>query len=163
MRLNYVLSWWRYQVETFSALLALCKGDPPVTGGYPHKGQWREALTFSLICAWTNGWANNRDAGDLRRHHVHYGVTVMMRTTRALVPEENQSYSRWSFSHHPPLLFGRSPLNTLRPRQNGRRFADNILNCIFVNTNMWIWTKMSLKFIFLHVSVLSTICHHWFR
>ena len=26
-----------------------------------HKGQWREALMFSLICAWTNGWANNRD------------------------------------------------------------------------------------------------------
>ena len=33
----------------------------------PHKGQWRRALMFSLICAWTNGWPNNRDAGDLRR------------------------------------------------------------------------------------------------
>ena len=30
----------------------------------PHKGQWRGALMFSLICAWTNGWANNREAGD---------------------------------------------------------------------------------------------------
>ena len=39
--------------------------------------QWREALTFSLICAWTNGWANNRDAGDLRRYCAHYDVTVM--------------------------------------------------------------------------------------
>ena len=28
-------------------------------------GQWHGALTFSLICAWTNGWANNRDTGDL--------------------------------------------------------------------------------------------------
>ena len=44
----------------------------------PHKGQWRGALVFSLICAWTNGWANNRDAGDLTRHHVHYDVTVML-------------------------------------------------------------------------------------
>ena len=42
----------------------------------PHKDQWRGALMFSLICAWINGWANNRDAGDLRRHRVHYGVTV---------------------------------------------------------------------------------------
>ena len=25
----------------------------------PHKGQWRRALMFSLICAWTNGWAND--------------------------------------------------------------------------------------------------------
>ena len=28
----------------------------------PHKGQWRGALMLCLICAWTNGWANNRDA-----------------------------------------------------------------------------------------------------
>ena len=33
---------------------------------YP-KGQWRGALVFCLICACTNGWVNNRDAGDLRR------------------------------------------------------------------------------------------------
>ena len=25
----------------------------------PHKGQWRGALIFSLICAWTNNWTNN--------------------------------------------------------------------------------------------------------
>ena len=45
--------------------------------GSPHKGQWREAL-FSLICAWTNGWANNRGTGDLRYHYAHYDVIVMM-------------------------------------------------------------------------------------
>ena len=43
----------------------------------PHKDQWRGALMFSLICAWTNGWANNRDASDLRRHRTHYDVTLM--------------------------------------------------------------------------------------
>ena len=43
----------------------------------PHKGQWRGALMLSLICAWINGWVNNRKAGDLRRHRAHYGVTVM--------------------------------------------------------------------------------------
>ena len=32
---------------------------------------------FSLICAWTNGWAGNRDVGDLRRPCAHYEVTVM--------------------------------------------------------------------------------------
>ena len=41
-----------------------------------HKGQWRGALMFSLICAWINGWANNGDAGDLRRDRAHYDVTV---------------------------------------------------------------------------------------
>ena len=43
----------------------------------PHKGQWRGALMFSLICTSTNGWANNRDAGDLERHHAQYNVTVI--------------------------------------------------------------------------------------
>ena len=43
----------------------------------PHKGQWRGALIFSLICAWINGWVNNREAGELRRHRVHYDVIVM--------------------------------------------------------------------------------------
>ena len=43
----------------------------------PHKGQWRGTLMFSFICAWMNGWVNNRNAGDLRRHRAHYGVTVM--------------------------------------------------------------------------------------
>ena len=43
----------------------------------PHKGQWHGALMFSLICAWINGWVNNREAGDLRRHRAHYDVIVM--------------------------------------------------------------------------------------
>ena len=42
-----------------------------------HKGQWRRTLMFSLICAWINGWVNNREAGDLRRHRAHYDVIVM--------------------------------------------------------------------------------------
>ena len=31
--------WWRHQMETFSALLALCAGNSLVTGESPHKGQ----------------------------------------------------------------------------------------------------------------------------
>ena len=44
---------------------------------FPDKGQWCRALKFSLICAWTNGWANNWDASDLICHRAHYDVTVM--------------------------------------------------------------------------------------
>ena len=49
----------------------------------PHKGQWRGALMFSLICAWINGWVNNREAGDSRHHRAHYDATVMI-TTRTV-------------------------------------------------------------------------------
>ena len=71
------ISWWRHQMEIFSALLAICAGNSPVPVNSPHKGQWRGALMFSLICVWTNGSVNNREAGDLRRYRVHYDVTVI--------------------------------------------------------------------------------------
>ena len=32
---------------------------------------------FSLICAWTNGWANNQDIGDLNSHRAYYCLAVM--------------------------------------------------------------------------------------
>ena len=52
----------------------------------PHKGQWRGVLMFTLICAWINGWVNNREAGDLRRHRAHYDVTVMTREWYYMFP-----------------------------------------------------------------------------
>ena len=43
----------------------------------PHKGQWHGTLLFPLICTRINGWVNNGEVGDLRRHRAHYDVTVM--------------------------------------------------------------------------------------
>ena len=54
----------------------LC-GEFTRPGDSPHKGQWRGALMFSLICARMSDWVNNREAGDLRRHRGHYDVSVM--------------------------------------------------------------------------------------
>ena len=44
----------------------------------------------------------------------------------------------------PPFCTG---LNTLRPRENGRHFADDIFKCIFLNEYVWISLKISLKLI----------------
>ena len=38
-------------------------------------------------------------------------------------------------------------INTLRPRQNGRHFPDDIFKFIFLNENAWISIKISLKFV----------------
>ena len=38
-------------------------------------------------------------------------------------------------------------LNTLRSRQNGRHFPDDIFRWIFLNENVWISLKFSLKFL----------------
>ena len=73
----YLGAWWRHQMETFSALLAICAGIHRSPVNSPHRGQWHGALTFSLICVWKNDWVNNREAGDLRRYRTHYGVIVM--------------------------------------------------------------------------------------
>ena len=56
-------------METFSA--------SSVTGEFPAQNQWHGGLMFSFICAWINGWVNNREAGDLRHHRAHYDVIVM--------------------------------------------------------------------------------------
>ena len=37
--------------------------------------------------------------------------------------------------------------NTLRPRQNGHRLADDVFKCIFINGSVWISFKISLKFV----------------
>ena len=44
-----------------------------------------------------------------------------------------------------PNLWG--SINTLRPRQNGRHFADDIFKCIFLNENVSFPIKISLKFV----------------
>ena len=68
-----------------------------------HKGQWRGALMFSLICACINRWVNTREAGDLRRHCAHYGVNVMLQIWARRVSSRNMCFPtivkivvRWS-------------------------------------------------------------------
>ena len=62
-------------MEPFPALLAPCAGNSPVTGEFP--SQRPVTRSFGVFCAWTNGWVNNRDVGDMKRHHAHYDVIVM--------------------------------------------------------------------------------------
>ena len=48
----------------------------------PHKGQWRGALMFTLICARIIGWVNNRKAGDLRRYRPKYDIVMKRHWTK---------------------------------------------------------------------------------
>ena len=100
----------------------------------PQKGQWRGALMFSLICAWINDWVNNREAGDLRRHRAHYDVTVMIEVSVAI--------------------------KTLRPKQDGRHFPDDILQMHFLE---WKYINFDWDFTSLFPRVKSTTFQHWFR
>ena len=67
-----VIKW-----KIFPRYWPFARGIPRSPVNSPHKGQWRGAFMFSLICVWINGWVNNGEAGDFRRRRAHYGVTVM--------------------------------------------------------------------------------------
>ena len=67
-----VIKW-----KQFSRYWSIVRGLRRSLVKSPLKGHWRGALMFPLICAWTNGWVNNQDAGDLRRHRTQHGITVM--------------------------------------------------------------------------------------
>ena len=82
---EFLEPWLRHQMETFSMLLTFVQGIHLSPMNSPHKGLWRRALMFSLICAWTDVWENNRDTGDSRRHHDHYDVTLMFCPTAAAI------------------------------------------------------------------------------
>ena len=70
-------------MEIFSALLAICAGNSPVTAEFPP--QWPVTQSFLWSASWINGWVNNREAGDLRRHHAHYDFIVMIMSYRLLL------------------------------------------------------------------------------
>ena len=76
-------------------------------------------------------------------------------STRRVVNGDAMTWRR--FPHYWPFVGGINPLasdifpsqrtNTLRPRQDGRHFPDDIFKSIFLNGNVWISIKISLKFV----------------
>ena len=64
-----------------------------------------------------------------------------------LLLDNNQKVWFTVFTSNRLVKMGQSPVNTLRPKQNGRHFADDILKCIFLNENVWIPNNISLKFV----------------
>ena len=61
-------------METFSALLAICAGNSPVSGEFP--AQRPVTRSFDVFFD-VRVWVNTREAGHLRRYRIHYDVIVM--------------------------------------------------------------------------------------
>ena len=64
-------------METFSALLAICAGNLPVTGEFPAQRPVTRSFDVFFDLRLNKQLINNGEAGDLRRHSAHYDVTVM--------------------------------------------------------------------------------------
>ena len=86
-------SRWRNQVETFSALLALCAGNSPVTGEFPsQRPLTRNCDIFCDLCL--NKRLSKQSWGwwfELRRHRAHYYAIVM------LIPSNYSTQRRFIF------------------------------------------------------------------
>ena len=249
------ITGWHHQVKTFSALLALCAGNSPVTGEFPSQRPVTRRFDVFFDLRLNKRLSKNRNACNLRRHRAHYDVTAMNHaaSNRVAVRErasktisrhgdrrrqithfswrfeefcisfirmaqKTKTYLIWSCSPYsctstrtmpfpairrlgtcarrwptfwltvagaaaspecPPrirpirlnslapgrrgcMCDGQTPwndwclvpgllrkihVNNLRPRQNGRHFPDDIFKCIFMNENVWISIKISLKFV----------------
>ena len=71
------------------------------------------------------------------RHHARSCISVSLQF------EFCQSFQANYYSNIHTI----TPVNTLRPRENGRHFADDSFKCISVNKKFRIWNKISLKFV----------------
>ena len=117
------VTWWRHQLEIFSTFLVFVRGLHRSPMNSPHKGQWRGALVFSVICAWTNGWVNNREASDVRRHHAHYDVTVI-------------EYNKHAHGRGYHLLFT-TAFQSICNHHNGQNRLIAHLKCCFYALFLW--------------------------
>ena len=59
-------------------LLAICAGNSPFTGEFPAQRPVMRSFDVFFDLHLNERLANNREAGDLRRHRAHYDVTVML-------------------------------------------------------------------------------------
>ena len=70
-------TWWRHQMETTFTLLAICAENSPVTGEFPTQRPVMRIFDVLLDLRLNNRLSNSGEARDLRRHRVHYEVSIM--------------------------------------------------------------------------------------
>ena len=69
--------WWRHQMETFCALLALCAGNSPVTGEFPSQRPLKRSLDVFIDPRPNKRLSKQPETGDLRHHRTHYDVKMI--------------------------------------------------------------------------------------
>ena len=71
------ITWWRHQMETFSALLALFAGNSPVTGEFPAQRPVTRCFDVFFDLRLNRQLSKQWDAGDFRRYRAHFYVIIM--------------------------------------------------------------------------------------
>ena len=89
-------TWTRHPMETPSALLALCEGNPSVTDGFPSQRVSDAGFEVSFTWTKTKGCANSRVVGDMRGHDAHCNVKVMSNGRQGKIRYYGQCKSSFS-------------------------------------------------------------------
>ena len=64
-------------MEIFSELLAICARNYPVTGEFPVQRPVRRSFDVFFNLRLKKRLSKQHEAGDLKHHRAHYGVTEM--------------------------------------------------------------------------------------
>ena len=148
---------WRHPMETFSSVLVLCAGNSPVTGEFPAQrpvtwsfdvffliwtlnkrlskqswSWWFETPTCSLWRHWNVVWGYW--AINTLQRKCHFDEISITGCT-GLPVQPVMKIRQMTFHTHLPSDDCDNIFNKLKPRQNGRDFADDIFKCIFLNEN----------------------------
>ena len=100
----------------------------------------RVLVILALSFTWyIRSWSNNVTAPLCQ--------VVIYRQANDLSPKHSITGARLSCHITAMWAHKQSMYNTLRPRQNGRHFPDDIFKWIFLNENVWISINISLKFV----------------
>ena len=156
------IPWWRHQMETFSALLAICAGNSPVTGEFPAQRPVTRSFDVSLICVWiykrlskqSRGWWFETPSGSLWRH---CNVRAKYDTGPCRVTWLNGGFSvspffRPSFWDMARVTWGKTPTKNAGSCLNNEWMklfsidtwpnTDRILDVqIFSSYNIWYYTN----------------------
>ena len=96
---------------------------------------------FGCIC---RSPVEAKPANAIKRHlYRDFEISQYFRLISGSIPSCKKGKTNWRLRGNTCTY----SFNTLRPRQNGRHFADDVLKCIFFNENVWISLKISLKFV----------------
>ena len=79
--------WWRHQMETFSALLAICAGNSPAPGEFPVQRLVTRSFDVFFDLRLNKRFSKQSWAYDLRRYRAHYDVIVMGNQCQRSKPE----------------------------------------------------------------------------
>ena len=80
---HVIITWWRYQMETFSALLAFCAGNSPVPGEFPSQRPATRSFDVSFdlclnkqLSKQSRRWWFETPSHPLLRHNNEFQVVI---------------------------------------------------------------------------------------